>query len=198
MKTITLFQYKSTAKVLLLSLMLSFGFSAAFAQDNGSIEPATGQVIVLQDGKPTTSVECGAFQKLTVKFGLPTHLGSTYDRIKFTVTIGDEEFRTKNYLKSEIYYLLSHRSAKEFTITNADSSDFEDLANKMLSAKRLCVNNPTKPVDGYELKIEAKGYKIDKKDKKGKPIYAEPEIFAQGKAYVKLLPPETGLLENKR
>jgi hypothetical protein len=196
MKTIIEFKYKSAAKVLILCLLLSFGFSAVSAQDN-STEPATGQVIVLQDGKPTTSVECGAFQKLTVKFGLPTHLGSTYDRIKFTVTIGDEEYRTKNYLKSEIYYLLSHRSTKEFNIANADSSDFEDLANKMLSAKRLCVNNPTKPVDGYELKIEAKGYKIDKKDKKGKPIYADPEIFAQGKVYIKLLPPETGSLEKR-
>lgn len=182
----------------MMSVLLLFVFAGAGAQDNNGTEPATGQAIVLQDGKPVTTVECGAFQKLTVKFGLPTHLGSTYDRIKFTVTIGDEEFRTKNYLKSEIYYLLSHRSAKEFNIANADSSDFEDLANKMLSAKRLCLNNPTKPVDGYEVKIQAKGYKIDKKDKKGKPIYADPEIFAEGKVYVKLLPPETGLLDNKR
>ncbi len=47
-----------------------------------------------------------------------------------------------------------------------DSSDFTDLGNQVLSIDRLCKNDPNKPIDGFTMKAEAKGYTIEKTDKK--------------------------------
>ena len=143
----------------------------------------------MNNGQPISSVSCGNFDRLEIRFPLPEKPGATYDRIKFVLNLGDEEFKTRNYLKTEIYYYLSGKTSMKYLILKGDSSDFTGASNEILDMKRLCKADPNKPVATYVIKAEARGYVVDKMDKKNHPLYKDPEIFAKAEINVQTLPP---------
>jgi hypothetical protein len=176
---------------MLLGLLLSlFSVVSAFGQDDPQPtklpQPGVGGVLFLNNGQTIGGTSCGNYDRLAVVYYLPVKVGRSFDRVKFTLTINGEEYRTRNFEKTEIYYRLAGKTAVAFTVAVADSSDFADITNQYLTAEKLCTPDPNKPLESVEIVAEGKGYNILKKEKGGKPIYNEPEVFSTGRMSLRL------------
>jgi hypothetical protein len=173
-------------KVILYSIFIIGVFNKAAAQDKVAM--------FMNNGQPISSISCGNFDRLEVKFPLPEKPGSTYDRIKFVLTLGEEEYKSRNYVKADIYYYLSGKPEVKYLVLKGDSSDFTGPGNEILDMKRLCKADPNKPVTSYVIKAEARGFtmdkvnKMDKVGKKNHPTYKDPEAFVKSEINVQTLP----------